>query len=270
MRLSIRHETVYHYTAPLAYTIQQLRLSPRAERHQRTVSWQISTPGRRHEFIDAFGNLSQILTIVGPHNEVRIVANGIVEVTPLDRGRLADTGVLSPLVFSVPTRLTQPDAAIIDFARCHLRQPHHPGSIDLIGLADAVRGAVTYRSGSTCVNTPAADALRFGAGVCQDHAHLFLACCHVHGIPARYVSGYIDVGSTSHAESHAWVDVWVDESHFVGWVSIDVTHSQFANDRHCRLAVGRDYDSAGPVRGIRRGGGTESLSVRVDVLPSST
>ena len=263
MQLSIRHETVYRYTAPLTYTIQQLRLSPRTEAHQRILSWQIFTPGHRHEFSDAYGNLSQMLTITGVHDEVRIVATGTVDIAALDRGRLAADGGLSPLVFTVPTRLATADERINEFANRHLK----PGarSSDLLALAEAIRACVTYRSGSTAVTTTASDALSLGHGVCQDHAHLFLACCHVHGIPARYVSGYIDPGGTAHAESHAWVDAWVDEVDFSGWVSIDVTHAKFAGDSHCRLAVGRDYESAAPVRGVRTGGGTESLGVRVAV-----
>lgn len=266
MQLTIRHETIYRYTAPLSYTIQQLRLSPRVDANQRPVSWQISTPGRRHEFVDAFGNISHMLTITGIHNEVRIVAAGTVNVAPLDRGRMADTGSLSPLVFTVPSRLAPTDAALTDFANKHLRPDARSG--DLLGLAEAIRGTVAYRSGATAVTTTASDALRLGQGVCQDHAHLFIACCHVHNIPARYVSGYIDPGNTSHAESHAWVDVWVDEVDFSGWISIDVTHARFAGDSHCRLAIGRDYDSAAPVRGVRHGGGIETLSVEVDVAPA--
>lgn len=264
MQLSIRHETVYRYSAPLTYTIQQLRLSPRKDAHQRVISWQLATQGRLHAFLDAFGNAGHMLTIVGVHDEVRIEASGIVNVAPLDRGRLADPGGISPLVFSVPTRLTQPDEALVAFARKNLGSTH---SLALVGLAEAVRDTVVYQSGSTGVTTSAADALQLRTGVCQDHAHLFLACCHVHGIPARYVSGYIDAGDISHAESHAWVDVWVNERDFSGWVSIDVTHATFASDSHCRLAVGRDYDSAAPVRGVRHGGGAESLSVHVDVFP---
>lgn len=263
MMLSIRHETVYHYTAPLAYTIQQLRLSPRAEPHQHTLSWQIATSGQRHPFTDAFGNLSHMLTITGRHDEVRIVVDGVVDVTALDRGRLLEKGTLSPLVFTVPTRLTEPTDTVTRFARQHLQQGAR--SKDLLALAEAIRGAVAYQSGATGVTSTAADALLLGQGVCQDHAHLFLACCHTQDIPARYVSGYIDPGSTNHAESHAWVDVWVEEVDFSGWISIDVTHARFVNDSHCRLAIGRDYDSAAPVRGVRRGGGDESLTVRVNV-----
>jgi transglutaminase-like putative cysteine protease len=267
MKLSIRHETVYHYTAPLNYTIQQLRLSPRVEPHQQTLSWHISTSGQRHGFIDAFGNQSHMLTITGLHDEVRIVASGLVDVNAPDRGRLTDTSKLSPLVFSVPTRLLAADAAVTEFAQKHLQ----PGtrSHDFLALSEVICGRVAYQNGMTEVTSTAADTLRIGRGVCQDHAHLFIACCHVHGIPARYVSGYIDPGTTSHAASHAWVDVWVEEVDFSGWVSIDVTHARFADEAHCRLAIGRDYDSAAPVRGVRHGGGAESLQVKVAVAPSS-
>ena len=110
-------------------------------------------------------------------------------------------------------------------------------------------------------------ALALGRGVCQDHAHLFLACCHAWGIPARYVSGYIDPGTTGHAASHAWVDAWTEDPDFAGWVSIDVTHARLMTDAYCRLAIGRDYDSAAPVRGVRQGGGTETLRVDVQIVP---
>ena len=265
MLLSIRHETVYHYTAALSYTIQQLRLTPRMEPQQRVQSWEVRTAGRRNEFVDAFGNIGQMLTITGLHDEVRILAGGTVSIDPIDRGRLPGENTLSPMIFTVPTRLTVPDDVVIDFASLHLQ----PGarSTALLGLAEAIRASVDYRQGATEVTTPAADALRLGQGVCQDHAHLFLSCCHVQGIPARYVSGYIDPGDTQHAASHAWVDAWVDEGDFSGWVSIDVTHACHTSESHCRLAVGRDYDSAAPVRGVRHGGGIESLSVRVDVSP---
>jgi transglutaminase-like putative cysteine protease len=266
MLLSIRHETVYRYTAALTYTIQKLRLSPRPDPHQQVRTWDVRTAGRRNAFVDAFGNIGHMLTITGLHDEVRILANGTVSVDPLDRGRLPGNNILSPLVFTVPTRLTHPDDGIVAFAMQHLQAGAR--SATLLGLAEAIRASVDYRTGATEVTTSAADALRLGQGVCQDHAHLFLSCCHVHGIPARYVSGYIDPGETEHGASHAWVDVWVEEADFSGWVSIDVTHACFAGDAYCRLAIGRDYDSAAPVRGVRHGGGFESLSVRVDVSPT--
>ncbi|CAN5501384.1 transglutaminase family protein [soil metagenome] len=263
MKLAICHETAYHYTAPLAYTIQQLRLTPRLESHQQTLHWNITTSGERNAFTDAFGNLGHMLTISTQHDGVKIAVDGVVDVSLLDRGRLPDKDVLSRLVFTSPTRLIECTPTVDDFAHLHLRAG--ADSAGLIKLAEEICAAVAYRSGATVVTSSAADALALGEGVCQDHAHLFLACCHAHGIPARYVSGYIDSGKSASAESHAWVDVWVDEKDYSGWVSIDVTHAKFSNQSHCRLAVGRDYDSAAPIRGVRRGGGEESLTVDVKV-----
>lgn len=263
MKLAIQHSTVYRYTAPQSYTIQQLRLTPRREAHQRVLSWQLVSPGQRHALVDAFGNESHTMTISGLHQEVRIVASGMVEVDRPEDGRLAEAGPLSPLVFTVPSALTRPDDAVVDFARRHLSGA--PDSRQLLALAEALAAAVSYQPGATVVSTTAADALRLGQGVCQDHAHLFLACCHALGIPARYVSGYIYPGDAPHAASHAWVDAWAEDPGFAGWVSIDVTHTRFADDSLCRLAIGRDYESAAPIRGVRRGGGRESLEVRVDV-----
>lgn len=205
-----------------------------------------------------------MLTITGHHDAVHIVVNGEVDVAPLIEGRLTSNDTLSPLIFTVTTRLTESTEQIRAFAAQHLQDNR---AVDLIQLAQAICHVVSYQSGSTGVTTTADDALQLGQGVCQDHAHLFIACCHTRNIPARYVSGYIDSGSTGYAESHAWVDVWVEEKEFSGWLSIDVTHAKFASDAHCRLAIARDYDSAAPVRGIRHGGGEESLDVRVNVTP---
>lgn len=270
MQLSIKHQTHYRYTAPLAYTIQQLRLTPRLESHQRVLSWHMHTSGHRHGYTDAYGNLCHTLTIDGVHKEVAIVVQGLVETTCPHLGRLMDAETLPPLVFTVATRLTEPSAAILEFVAKALPEASSFHTRQLLDLAGQICAAVAYRSGSTIVTTSADDALRLGSGVCQDHAHLFIACCHARGIPARYVSGYIDPGSTEHAASHAWVDVWVSEKLFAGWVSIDVTHARLMSDAYCRLAVGRDYDAAAPVRGVRRGGGEEMLSVQVQIAAVST
>ncbi|MGO4382319.1 transglutaminase family protein [Pseudoduganella sp. RAF53_2] len=266
MRLTIRHETRYTYSSPLAYTIQQLHLTPRVEPQQHVLSWQIALPGHVHAYTDAFGNLSHMMTLDSAHKDLSIVAYGAVETTVPDRGRVVNGDTLSPLIFTVPTRLTAATPAILELAAACLpdgkASTHH-----LMALAEHIFGAVSYQSGATAVDSTASDALALGQGVCQDHAHLFLACCHAHGIPARYVSGYIDPENSDHAASHAWVDAWAEDRDYSGWVSIDVTHARLMTDAYCRLAIGRDYDGAAPVRGVRRGGGTESLSVNVQIIP---
>jgi transglutaminase-like putative cysteine protease len=261
--LDIRHETIYRYEKPVGYSIQQLRLTPRTEPLQRIHQWHIMTPGKQQSSQDAFGNQSDILTITTSHQEVRIIANGVVEIQSPHRGRLPEKMRLSPLAFTVPTRLTEPQDAIRAFAADKL--PERPHSHQLLDFAASICAAVSYEAGATGASSTASEALALGKGVCQDHAHLFIACCHHAGIPARYVSGYIDPGEVLHSASHAWVDVWVDELDFSGWVSIDVTHARFQHAGYCRLAVGRDYESAAPVRGMRRGGGEEQLDVQVDI-----
>lgn len=268
MQLSIRHETTYAYTAPQAYSIQQLHISPRAEAQQRVASWRIHTPGHCHAYTDAYGNLSHMLTLNEPHESVSIVAEGIVVTALLDGGRLDSEDLLPPMVFTVPTRLTIPTEPIVAFAaRCLPQRAESTRSADLMKLAEHIFGALAYRSGATNVFSTASEALALGAGVCQDHAHLFLACCHAHGVPARYVSGYIDPESTGHAASHAWVDAWANDPGYSGWISIDVTHARLMTDAYCRLAIGRDYDSAAPVQGMRRGSGGEVMTVEVQIVP---
>lgn len=296
MRLHIHHETLYRYERKVEHTVQQLRLTPRREARQRTLEWKLSTPGRRTEQVDAFGNVSHLLTVDEPHGELRLTVDGIVE-TELQgsEGRVADEGGLSPLVYLTPTPLTAADPAVAalaerallaeafaDHALAHpavLAGNQLPGaavgavapSVRLqrfLDLSALVRETIRYTPGATTVDLPAAAALARGEGVCQDHAHLFLACCRASGLSARYVSGYFFTGHAGDLASHAWVDVWMppdamDPNPTGYWLGLDVTHGRPAGTHHVRLAVGRDYLDAAPVRGVRRGGGSEELSVRV-------
>jgi transglutaminase-like putative cysteine protease len=264
MKFSVQHETIYHYTAPVHYSIQQLRLTPRLESNQRLLSWDIEASGAVRPFVDAYGNLTHTMVLTAPHDEIRIAVRGTLDIEPLANGRVAPgtdaPGTeLSPLVFTVATPLTEVEQTVRDFALRHLRGARR--SADFLALTEAICAAVRYESGVTEVTSTAAHALEIGRGVCQDHAHLFIACCRAAGVPARYVSGYVHPGDTPEAASHAWADVWVED----GWVSIDVTHRCYTQERHCRLAIGRDYMSAAPVRGVRTGGGEESMEVRVAV-----
>ena len=266
MHLHIRHETTYRYGEPVKRSVQNLRLTPRRDPVQRALNWQITAPGRQHEQIDAYGNVVHLLTLDEPHREIRIVVNGVVETHDIEGQSLPNEGKLSPLTYLAETSLTRADATLQSFAKEVL-----PRSSDrrtnLLRLADAVSQAVQYERGVTDVHEPAARAFSRGKGVCQDHAHVFIACCRASGIPARYVSGYVYTGRDGEVASHAWADAWLGPEQ--GWMPIDVTHRTLVGGRHCRLAVGRDYLDACPVRGVRRGGGAEAMEVAVIVAASA-
>jgi transglutaminase-like putative cysteine protease len=264
MRLSIRHQTRYTYDSPVLYSIQQIRLTPNSAPTQFVANWDLSVPGKLNTSLDAYGNTLQTLVLTRPITEMTFTATGEVETTPLQDGRLLEGPGRIPLEhFTCTTPLTEVDPAILDLANT-ITDLKSPSS--LVNLAQTIRGKVSYQTGSTEVTGTAAEALAQGKGVCQDHAHLFIACCRARNLPARYVSGYLETSNApeigEQAASHAWVDVWLDDC---GWISVDVTQGQFASEQYCRLAVGRDYAAAAPLRGMRVGGGNETLSVDVSV-----
>lgn len=268
MQLTLSHRTVYRYQEPVKYTAQTLRLTPRRDGGQRILFWSIHAPGRRTEQIDAHGNITHLLTLEEPHREIAIVVAGAVEITHAE-DLMRHEQALSPLAYLAPTVLTAPTAEIASLAREHLRG-QGPLRRRIYDLAAGVCARVRYRPGTTSVEDPAGAALARGEGVCQDQAHVLLACCRSAGVPARYVSGYLcpaaaDGGDTA---THAWVEVWLSDEQ--GWHGIDVTHQEPAGQGHCRLAVGRDYLDAAPVRGVRRGGGREDMDVRVTAKACGT
>lgn len=264
MQMHIRHETRYRYERPVKFSVQSLHLTPRRDLSQRALNWTISSPGRRLEQVDAYGNISHLLTIEEPHREIRIVVQGVVETA--DTESRQDDGPLSPLAFLSPTALTAPNEELKAFAHQASDKIADPLA-RAQALAEAVCDVVKYKSGTSDVRDSAAVAFESGEGVCQDHAHVYLASARSLGIPARYVSGYLYTGDASEAASHAWVDVWLGAE--IGWQSIDVTHKRPAVRTYCRLAVGRDYLDAAPVRGVRQGGGGERMEASVLVAESA-
>lgn len=261
MQLHIRHRTAYRYDETVKYSAQALRLTPRREGRQRTLAWTIHAPGRRTEQVDAHGNLTHLLTLEEPHRQIEIVVSGAVEVASATE-MLPHEGPLSPLAYLAPTPLTAADEALAALSRRYF-SGHGEIRDRLYSLARGVSESVRYVPGVTSVEDSASAALARGEGVCQDQAHVFIACCRACGIPARYVSGYLFSGDRGDSASHAWVDAWVDDAK--AWLGIDVTHLGPAGLDHCRLAVGRDYLDAAPVRGVRRGGGREKMDVNVTV-----
>jgi transglutaminase-like putative cysteine protease len=262
MRLTIQHITHYHYGVSPKQWVQLLRLTPRNEMHQHVLSWNIITPGQLTTFVDAFRNQSHVHVVREPYTDLRILVEGVVELTPLLEGRLpcSVNENIPALAYLMPTVLTEGCDAIAQLA-AHILPNGLNTPSDALNLASAITKVVHYTAGTTDVNSTAAQAFQLGSGVCQDHAHIMIAACRSLVIPARYVSGYVDPGHSRAAASHAWVDVYIHQN----WYSIDVTNGSFASDAHCRLAVGRDYLDASPIRGVRDGGDSERLNVLVNV-----
>ncbi len=260
MRLTIHHRTHYQYENAPTHMVQLLRLTPRDDAHQRVIEWKIAAPGGQTLFRDAFQNVTHTHVVQRPHDTLAIEVNGVVDVQRLAEGELREEEGVPPIAYLCPTELTQGDAALDALAPSvlghGLTRP-----VDALMLAGAICRAVDYQSGQTDATSTAAQAFALKRGVCQDHAHVMIAASRSMGVPARYVSGYVDPGNSRAAASHAWVDVWLTHR----WVSIDVTNGIFASDGHCRLAVGRDYLDACPIRGIREGGRAEHLEVSVNI-----
>lgn len=274
MRLAIEHETHYRFASPASHSIQYLRLTPRADSSQSVLGWTVTAPGKVKRWVDGFGNFAHVAVQSGVHDDVSVMVRGEVETLDTCGMLPADDG-LPPLMFGRATPYTEVTPAITGFAEPYRERIGDEGSIAALhALMLGLHTTVAYRAGFTDVTTTASEALEAGLGVCQDHAHLFIACARVLGIPARYVSGYLyDPGEDPEGEatpgvaSHAWAEAFIDEK--VGWVSFDCANTRSATDAYVRLAVAFDYAGAAPIRGVRKGGGIEEMSVRVQVLHDS-
>ncbi|MGF6591349.1 transglutaminase family protein [Pseudomonas sp. 2835] len=259
MRLTISHETAYHYEDQVRASIQYLRLTPHDSERQQVLSWQLDLPRPVRAQLDPFGNILHVLSLEEPHSDLVIGARGLVDI---DESREAEHELQSPLPFLRFTRLTEADEALRSFASQQCRKRRDRSA--LIELMNALNQRMAYRPGSTAVDTSAAQAFAGGAGVCQDHTHAFLACARSLGVPARYVSGYLFDSDSQQMASHAWAEAWLEDA----WYSFDVTNQLARPERHLKLAVGLDYLDACPVRGMRRGGGFEQMHAKVLVTPT--
>lgn len=268
MRLRINHLTHYRFDEPAKHSIQYLRLTPRPDPSQVIRSWSVSTPGKLSTWTDGFGNLNHVSVQDGLHEEVRIAVSGEVQTVDTFGVLPADDG-LPPLMFLRETRYTAVDEDIRAFAAPFAERVLEEGIIAALhALMWMQQQTIEHQPGVTDIETTAAEALRNRHGVCQDQTHLFIACCRVLGVPSRYVSGYMvnQDGQHQNLATHAWAEAHVPD---LGWVSFDVTNGICATDAYVRLAVGLDYDSACPIRGLRRGGGVEDMAVQVQVIPDA-
>lgn len=269
MRILVHHRTEYRYSQPLLHSVQYVRLTPRSGTSQTVNRWKVSCPGADlSEWSDHYGNICHTLVIARPVTGMVIEVSGDLRTVDTAGVIPSGTTALPVEVYLRETGYTKADAAIAKFAR-QFRKPLADDPIGgLHAFMLALRDTVAYEKNTTTVHTTAAETLAVGRGVCQDHAHLFIAVCRQLGVPARYVSGYLchGEGQQQTTASHAWAEALVPD---LGWVSFDCANGVSATDAYIRVAVGLDYADAGPVRGVRTGGGAEVLDVTVQISPRS-
>ena len=261
MHLKIRHRTEYRYETPVRYSIQELRLTPPSIAGQQIDKWKISTPIKATNSIDTFGNTCSVFVQEAPYTSMMIEAEGEIHTQDVFEF-IDDAKAVSPYYLLQQTNLTEASEEMLDYFSADLPKTN---SVDeVLKLAAAVQKAIHYAPGNTNFATTAAQSFAMKSGVCQDHAHVMLSLCRASQIPARYVSGYFFAEESPNLASHAWIDFCSDIQKGV-WISIDITHACLIDSRHIRLAIGRDYYSAAPVKGVRTGGGGEELSATISI-----
>lgn len=262
MRLRIVHQTHYTYDQPVPYGLQRLRLVPRDGDTQRVLDWAVTIDGATEEvrFLDQFGNDTRLLGIAPGPQHLTVLAQGTVE-TRDGAGVAGPHRGFAPLwLYLASTPLTLPGDGIAALVKPLAGTKKLELLHDLMAL---VSERIAYVPGTTATTTTAEEALKLGSGVCQDHAHAFVAAARTLGIPSRYVSGYLLMeDQTDQVASHAWAESHVDG---LGWVGFDAANSICPDERYVRLAVGRDYRDATPVSGIIMGQASERLEVRITV-----
>ncbi|AVX87299.1 transglutaminase N-terminal domain-containing protein [Pseudomonas sp. VE 196-7] len=288
----ILHDTCYHYDSPVSLAQQLAHLWPRECAWQRCTEQQLlisPEPTTRRDELDVFGNPLTRLAFERPHDELQVNARLTVEVLARP---LADFN-LSPAWEQTRNALTyssQPlSAEMLEACRYRFQSPYvhlkrsfvefsescfPPGKPLLLGVQDLMQkifSEFTFDAEATQVATPLVEVLERRRGVCQDFAHLMLACVRSRGLAARYISGYLLtqpppgqprlIGADA---SHAWVSVFCPVS---GWVDFDPTNNVQPALEHITLAWGRDFSDVSPLRGVILGGGSHDPEVRVTVMP---
>ena len=262
MRLQIDHLTEYTFDAPLAYGLQELRLTPKSRPFQTIEEWQINIEGGRAEatFQDQHANEVTLISLAEGAEAARIHCRGVV-VTSDVAGVVGGHAGFAPIwLFERETALTKPGAGVRKIAK-------DGGAIGdrdidrLHALSGRIAEAAPYKKGATKVDQTAEGALAAKAAVCQDHAHIFIACARLMGYPARYVSGYLMLDEQPKQDAgHAWAEAHVPG---LGWVGFDVSNQISPDERYVRVATGLDYREAAPISGVTLGQNAEALSVRI-------
>jgi transglutaminase-like putative cysteine protease len=295
-RYRVEHETRYAYDAPVSQSWQLARLTPRALPWQRLLAHALDIaprPDEWHDAPDSFGNRVRHFGLHGAHRRLRVRMHCEVEVGARPQPEAGDGMAWETVRQAVRLPAPRLDGGVpeIDLAAARMCEP-----TPLLPLSEAARvyalpslargrdwlAALTdlmqrihaefeFEPGATTVSTSVDEVLHQRHGVCQDFAHLMLACLRGHGLPARYVSGYLLTDPPPGEErlmgvdaTHAWVAAFSPQH---GWVEFDPTNGQLADRRYITLAWGADFADVVPLRGVILGGGAQAMDVAVSVVP---
>lgn len=266
MKLQVRHTTHYAFTQPVVHAIQRLRLTPKETHGQRILEWRMRLDNARAElhYDDQHFNHVTLVSLDPGAREVTVTCEGLVE-TEDNAGVIGrHSGHLPLWSFLRQTALTRPGPRVRALLRDVAGPPAGEEPVPFLhALSALIRDRIAYETGRTHAATTAEEAAVHGAGVCQDHAHIFIGAARASGIPARYVSGYLMMNDRIEQEAtHAWAEAHVEG---LGWTGFDVSNGICPDPRYVRVATGSDYRDAAPVTGISIGAAQEMLTVGVAV-----
>jgi transglutaminase-like putative cysteine protease len=290
MRYDIKHRTTYTYDESVSIGHHLARLAPRDLPGQKCEWHRVDiepTPSSVAGHTDYFGNAALFFALHGSHKVLNVTAHSRVEVTPPVAPKAAETppweslrdavhaDVLTPDAeageFSYASPLITPAPIFAEYARLSFRM-QTPVLEGALHLNHRIFTDFKFDPKATDVATPVHEAFEKRRGVCQDFAHIFIACVRSLGLPARYVSGYLEtlppsgkpklIGADA---SHAWASIWCGVEH--GWVDLDPTNNCMPSGRHITVAYGRDFSNVSPLRGVVYGSGEQEMKAYVDVTP---
>ncbi len=287
MKYRIVHVTRYAYEQPVRLCHNEAHLQPRATSQQRCAYSEVEVrpeAAQRAEREDMFGNRVDYFALQAPHQELVVTSTSEVRVEaptalpasspPWDEvvamlHQATDPETLEARQFVLDSPFAAMSAEVSAWAAACFA-PRRPLLEAVAGLCARIHDELAFDPKLTTVSTPPSAVLAQRGGVCQDYAHLAIAALRSKGIPARYVSGYVETLPPPGQErlrgadvSHAWFAAYLPN---YGWVDFDPTNNLRPSDRHVTIAWGRDYGDVAPLKGVVFGGGAHAPEVSVDMV----
>lgn len=265
MLLKIDHTTQFDFGRPIEYGLQRLRVFPSDVSGQSIVSWNVTVEGGNEEvrYTDHHQNLVALYSYDTGTEGISIQIKGAIETEDM-AGVIGRHRGFAPLwYYSGTTALTTLGTRTRSLIRTLGSRGERDDISFLHDLSALIGEQVTYQVGVTEAHFSAEDALAEGAGVCQDHAHIFITAARAMGYPARYISGYLFMdGQIEQDATHAWAEAHVPD---LGWVGFDVSNKISPDERYVRIAAGLDYKDAAPTTGLTYGAGEQKIDVALRV-----